>query len=191
VHEGLEVKLCPSPSGDDELFILCRSSARREKERAIHDRFVKRLEESLEKVKKSCESGRVKDAGRLERRIGRLLEKNSRASPLFDVKVTEHDGKVNLTWTIKDQYTDWSRLSEGCYLLRTNIKDWTPEELWKAYIQLTDAESAFRIHKQDLGLRPIWHRREDRVHLTCPRLFSRLRPLEVFGTNVQACRSGE
>ena len=163
VHEGLEVKLCPSPSGEDELFILCRSSARKEKERAIHDRFVQRLEKSLTKMKKSCESGRVKNARLVERRIGRLLEKYNRASPLFDVNVTEHEGRIDLTWTIHDKYTDWARLSEGCYLLRTNIKDWTPEDLWKAYIQLTDAESAFRIHKQDLGLRPIWHQREDRV----------------------------
>jgi len=163
VHEGLEVKLCPSPSGEDELFILCRSSARKEKERAIHDRFVVRLEKSLTKMKKSCESGRVKNARLVERRIGRLLEKYNRASPLFDVNVTEHEGRIDLTWTIHDKYTDWARLSEGCYLLRTNIKEWTPEDLWKAYIQLTDAESAFRIHKQDLGLRPIWHQREDRV----------------------------
>ena len=163
VHEGLEVKLCASPNGDDELFILCRSSARREKERAIHDRFVERLTKGLTKMKKSCESGRVKNARLLERRIGRLLEKYNRASSLFNVNVSEHDGRLDLTWTIQDAYTDWARLSEGCYLLRTNIKDWTPEELWTAYIQLTDAEAAFRIHKQDLGLRPIWHQREDRV----------------------------
>ncbi len=163
VHEGLEVKLCPAPSGDDELFILCRSSARREKERAIHDRFVERLTKGLTKMKKSCESGRVKNASRLERRIGRLLEKYNRASALFDVTVTERDGKIDLAWTIQDAYTDWARLSEGCYLLRTNIKDWTPEDLWKTYIQLTDAEAAFRVHKQDLGLRPIWHQRKDRV----------------------------
>ena len=60
-------------------------------------------------------------------------------------------------------YSEWARLSEGCYLLRTNIGDWTPEDLWTAYIQLTEAEAAFRIHKQDLKLRPIWHQREDRV----------------------------
>ena len=163
MHEGLEVKLCPSPSGSDEVFILCRSSARREKERAIHDRFVARLTKGLTKLKKSCESGRVKNVRLVERRIGRLLERYDRASPLFDVNITERDGKIDLTWTIQDAYTDWARISEGCYLLRTNIKDWTAEDLWRAYIQLTDAEAAFRIHKQDLGLRPIWHQREDRV----------------------------
>jgi len=163
VHEGLEVKLCPCPDGSEELFILCRSEARREKEQAIHNRFVQRLDKGLHKVKKSCASGRVKNVRLVERRIGRLLERYNRASPLFDIDVKELNGKLDLTWTIHDTYSDWARLSEGYYLLRTNIKDWTPEDLWKAYIQLTEAEAAFRIHKQDLNLRPIWHQREDRV----------------------------
>lgn len=163
VHEGLEVKLCPSPDGNDEIFILCRSRARKEKEQAIHNRFVERLKKGLERVKKSCASGRVKNVRLVERRIGRLLERYNRASPLFDIDVKELNGKLDLTWTIHDTYSDWARLSEGYYLLRTNIKDWTPEDLWKAYIQLTEAEAAFRIQKQDLNLRPIWHQREDRV----------------------------
>ncbi|MDI6809914.1 MAG: IS1634 family transposase [Candidatus Eisenbacteria bacterium] len=163
VHEGLEVKLCPSPGGGEEIFILCRSEARREKERAIHNRFLERLDKGLHKVKKSCTSGRVKNVRVVERRIGRLLERYNRASPLFDIDVKELDGKLDLSWTIHNTYSDWARLSEGYYLLRTNIIDWTPEDLWKAYIQLTEAEAAFRIQKQDLKLRPIWHQREDRV----------------------------
>lgn len=163
VHEGLEVKLCPSPDGSEEIFILCRSKARREKEQAIHDRFVERLEKGLQRVKKSCASGRLKNLEVVGRRIGRLLERYNRASPLFDIDVKERDGAIELTWTIHNTYSDWARLSEGYYLLRTNIKDWTPEDLWKAYIQLTEAEAAFRIQKQDLKLRPIWHQREDRV----------------------------
>ena len=67
---------------------------------------------------------------------------------------------------------DWSRnasalalaeRSEGCYLLRSNVSDWTGEELWKAYIQLTEAESAFRMTKDDLRLRPVWHHIAERV----------------------------
>jgi transposase len=48
-------------------------------------------------------------------------------------------------------------------VLRTNVSGFTPEELWKIYIQLTEAESAFRVHKSELGLRPIWHHKEQRV----------------------------
>ena len=163
VHEGLEVKLCPAPDGSNETFILCRSAARHEKEQAMHDRFIKRLEKGLERIKKSCDSGRLKNALLAERRIGRLLERCSHAAPMFDIRVKEQDGRLTLTWKLLTAFSEWARLSEGCYLLRTNIQDWTPEDLWRAYIQLTDAEAAFRIHKQDLGLRPIWHQREDRV----------------------------
>ncbi|MDA1052930.1 MAG: hypothetical protein O3C40_20960, partial [Planctomycetota bacterium] len=58
---------------------------------------------------------------------------------------------------------NWATLSAGCYLLRSNVTGWSDEELWKAYIQLTEAEAAFRIHKSDLKIRPIWHQKEDRV----------------------------
>jgi len=73
------------------------------------------------------------------------------------------DGRASITWRKKDAWRDWAKLSEGCYLLRSNVTDWSSEELWKAYIQLTEAEAAFRIHKSDLRIRPIWHQREDRV----------------------------
>ena len=163
VHKGLEVKLCPSPDGSEETFILCRSAARAQKEQAMHDRFVAHVEEGLERIKESCASGRIKDERVAERRIGRLLERYSRAAPLFRIKVKEHNHRVTVRWKLLTAYSEWARLSEGCYLLRTNIHDWTPEDLWTAYIQLTEAEAAFRIHKQDLKLRPIWHQREDRV----------------------------
>jgi len=68
-----------------------------------------------------------------------------------------------VTWTRKEQWREWSRLSEGGYLLRSKIRDWSPKELWKAYIQLTEAEEAFRIHKSDLRIRPVWHQKEERV----------------------------
>jgi len=54
-------------------------------------------------------------------------------------------------------------LSAGCYPLRSNVTEWSDEDLWKADIQLTEAEAAFRIHKSDLSIRPIWHQKADRV----------------------------
>ena len=87
-----------------------------------------------------------------------------RAAGLFDVDVRERkDGGSELVWKKVKAWQDWSELSEGCYLLRTNVADWSDEELWKAYIQLTEAEAAFRIHKSDLNIRPVWHQKEDRV----------------------------
>jgi len=73
------------------------------------------------------------------------------------------DGHVEFHWTKNDAWREWARRSEGCYLLRSNVTGWGPEELWRAYIQLTEAEEAFHIQKSDLRLRPVWHQKQERV----------------------------
>jgi transposase len=162
VHEGLEVRLVPAPDGE-EVFILCRSAERQAKEQAMHERFEKRIEEGLLKIAASG-SKRRQPSGAVERRVGRLLERNSRAARLFEVRVeVDAQGFPQLRWTKVESWREWARRSEGCYLLRSNVIDWTPEELWRAYVQLTEAEAAFRVHKSDLQIRPVWHHREHRV----------------------------
>jgi transposase len=162
VREGLEVKLCPSPDGQEN-FILCRSSDRAAKEKAIHDRFEKRIENGLNKLVESCRKKKQK-LGVIERRVGRLLEGNSRAAGLFRIEVVERtSGRVDVIWEKKEEWRTWAELSEGCYMLRSNITNWDAEQLWQAYIQLTEAEAAFRIQKSDLKIRPIWHQKEERV----------------------------
>ena len=162
IRDGLEVKACPTPSGE-ETFILCRSEARAQKEKAIHDRFEKRIEKGLEKMAESCRK-RKQQIGVIERRVGRLLGANMRAAGLFRVEVKENRaGQVEITWHKEEAWRQWAELSEGYYMLRTNVTDWKAGDLWEAYIQLTQAETAFRIHKSDLKIRPIWHQKEDRV----------------------------
>lgn len=70
---------------------------------------------------------------------------------------------MNVRFRRNRRWAEWTRLSEGCYLLRTNLTDTDPATLWKRYIQLTDAKWAFRITKDELEIRPIWHQRQDRV----------------------------
>jgi transposase len=169
VHPGLEVKLCPAPDGE-ETFILCRSADRQEKEQAMHQRAAARLEAGLQELAAACAKGTpaTRTVAQVERRIGRLLAQSSRAARLYQVEVRAREneaepGAVTVTWKRHAAWSEWATLSEGCYLLRTNVTVWTGEELWRAYIQLTEAEAAFRIQKSDLLLRPIWHQREDRV----------------------------
>ncbi len=165
INEGLEVKKCASPDGTEETFILCRSSARKEKEQAMLERFSNRIEKELEKIQTSSQKGRLKDPAVAERRIGRLLGRNSRASGLFDIKVVKNkqDDKLCVSWRKLEDRQDWQQMTQGCYMLRSNITDWSAEDLWHAYIHLTDVEAAFRIQKNDLVLRPIWHQKEKRV----------------------------
>jgi transposase len=162
IREGLEVKLCRSPDGGKETYILCRSQDRRQKEKAMHERFEKRIDEALGKVQASCQKRKWKKEV-IDRRIGKIMARNSRAAGLFVIEVKEVDGHAVVSWTKSDTWREWATLSEGCYLLRTNVTDWSAEDLWQAYIQLTEAEAAFRIQKSDLRVRPVWHQKEDRV----------------------------
>ena len=133
----------------------------------MHERFEKRIDAALEKVQASCLKCKWKKEV-IDRRVGKIMAHNSRAAGLFEVEVKQvasqqGDGRAVVSWTKNEKWRDWATLNEGCYLLRTNVADWSAEDLWQAYIQLTEAEAAFRIHKSDLRIRPVWHQKKDRV----------------------------
>lgn len=164
---GVEVKLVPSPDGD-ETFLLARSADRRAKELAMHEKFTVRLELGLQKMQAAAEAGRLKDEFQAGQRLGRLKQQNWRASQAFDVaikKLAQPRGKqqLEITWQRQAKFADWSQLADGCYLLRSNLTGVDAATLWKRYIQLTEAEWAFRITKDELAIRPIWHHKEGRV----------------------------
>jgi transposase len=166
VRDDVQAKLCSGPDGT-ETFVIVRSAERREKERAMHERFAARIIEGLQRLQRRLEkSKKPVERGPLERQIGRLLGKNSRAAGKFDVHIVKDKqacAKLRLQWSERTEWDEWAQHSEGCYLLRTNVHDWTPDDLWRTYIQLTDAEAAFRIHKTDLSIRPVWHQMTNRV----------------------------
>jgi transposase len=167
VQEGVEVKLVAAPEGD-EVFILARSTDRRQKEHAMHQRFIDRMEVDLQKMQRSAASGCLKDIQLAHRRLGRIQQRYWRASSAFDVKIAAiknpaDKARLKITFKRNKRWSDWAQLSEGCYLLRTNLTDIEPKTLWKRYIQLTEAEWAFRITKDELVIRPIWHQKADRV----------------------------
>jgi transposase len=166
IREGLEVKRCPSPDGE-ETFILCRSQDRREKEKAMHERFSQRIQEGLESLGRRLErTKKPEDPARVGTQVGRLLERNSRAAGGFKIAfdpAPDRPSGLKLRWEKNSMWAEWASRSEGCYLLRSNIRDWSAEDLWRTYIQLSQAEAAFRIQKSDLSIRPIWHQKENRV----------------------------
>jgi transposase len=166
IREDVEVKICRG-SEQAETFLLCRSASRSEKEKAMHARFSTRIEEGLHALaRRIAKSTRALDRGAIERQIGRLLQRNARAAARFSITISadEHaPARVRLKWSARSEWDDWASLSEGVYLLRSNIADWSDEALWKTYIQLSEAEAAFRIHKSDLCIRPIWHHKRGRI----------------------------
>lgn len=167
VHEGVEVRLCRQAANPEELFIVCRSRDRRQKEKAMHVRFSQRIEAALKRLQGRIEHSRkamVRE--QLERQIGRMLERNRHAAQRYRIAIESSQDSaagLRLSWSSDPTWEDCAQRSEGVYVLRTNILDWSAPELWKTYIQLTEAEDAFRIHKSELLLRPVWHQRADRV----------------------------
>ncbi len=167
IREDVEVKLCQGPEGE-ETFILCRSAGRQEKDRAIRERFAQRIREKLESLGRRLERARKPaDRSQVERQIGRLLGRNTRAAEQFQIDVIEDDSLpsgMRLSWKEKSEWAEWVDLTEGAYILRSNIRNWSAEELWKLYVQLTEAEAAFRINKSELKIRPVWHQTEERTN---------------------------
>jgi transposase len=185
VQDGVEVKLTTHPE-TSETVILCRSADRRSKERAMHDKFSQRIEVALHRLAaRIARSKKRLDPAKVNRQIGRILQQNQRAAARFAVTL-EADGSpagFHLVVAYNAAFDDWAALSEGAYLLRSNISDWSDRQLWKAYIQLTQAEAAFKIQKGQLNVRPIWHQREDRVQahiLVCFLAFVLWKSLEMW-----------
>lgn len=185
IRAGVEVKLTRCPD-TGETIILCRSAERRSKEQAMHEKFSRRIEAALARLAARIDHSIKRiDPTQVNRQIGRILQQNQRAAARFDVRLIALDGAAGyrLEVHINTPFDDWAALSEGAYLLRSNISDWSDEQLWKAYIQLTQAEAAFRIQKDQLRVRPIWHQRADRVEahiLVCFLAFVLWKTLELW-----------
>jgi transposase len=162
VRPEVEVKKVPIPHGE-ETYILCRTSGRAEKEKAIRNRFSSRLETALKGLEKAIITGRLKDRNQMERRLGKIQARHPQVNDLYDLALRDTVEGVRLFWEMKEDRRSWRELREGAYLLRTNLQAETAEELWSKYMQLTEAESSFRALKSELSIRPLFHQLEPRV----------------------------
>jgi transposase len=162
VRDEVEAKLVPMPTGT-ETYVLCRSTARREKEQAIRRRFSARMERALKHLAQRVEKGQLKDRQKIERRLGRIQARHPQVTDLYTMGITEREGHLAVEWKLLEERRAWREAREGTYLLRTNLQGESAEELWTKYIQLTEAESAFRALKSELSIRPLFHQLEPRV----------------------------
>jgi len=186
VQPGVEVKRVTHPDGGaDEQYVLCRSSARRQKEAAMLELARKRLRAQLDKTHASLQKRAARDAGIIERRIGRWLGRFPAAERLLSV-VVERNAQGHATGlkiTEHPERSAWATQAHGAYLLRTNCTEKDPAKLWRWYMQLSQAEDAFRISKSDLNLRPVFHQKTQRVEahiLVCFLTLALWRTLEMW-----------
>ena len=149
---GVQVKLLPQ---DGELYVFAQSADRIAKERAMRNRQLKRL---WARLKQLSDMTLTKE---LLMKLGAARSQYPSAWRLVDVQV--HDQNPTFTYRLNRDKLKQVRRREGRYLLRTNLTDSDPAELWRYYIQLTQVEEAFKNLKGDLAIRPIYHQKEARI----------------------------
>ncbi len=147
-----------------EVHLYCHSSQREKKAKGIQKLFTNRFEAALEKLAEGLhKKGTVKNYEKVRERIGRLKQKYSRAAQYYEINV-EHDQATGKASAIHWQRTKTiEQTLPGVYCLRTNQEHWDETTLWHTYTMLTDLEAVFRSLKSELGLRPVFHHKPDRV----------------------------
>lgn len=147
-----------------EVRLYCHSEARQEKETAMTDRFVQTFEAGMAKLAAGLLKPRgEKNRDKLLQRIGRLQEKSHGIGRHYRIELTPAEGPVTgITWT-KEPIDGTQLTHPGVYCLRTNELRWDAATLWQTYTLLTDLEAVFRSLKSELGLRPVYHHKEDRA----------------------------
>jgi len=146
---------------------------------------IDRLRKALEKLDTSLRKRPRQDVMSVERRIGRWLGRNPAAERLFDITVVRDDrGRAaGVKKEERPDRVDWVSLAQGAYMLRNNHPETDPVKLWRWYIQLTQAEAAFRSAKSDLAMRPVYHQKTERVEshiLVCFLALAMWRTLEQW-----------
>ena len=149
-----------------EVRLYCRSDQRREKENGMTARFAERFENGLRKIADGLTKPRgTKQRDKVLERIGRLKEKSRGIGQHYRITLTPEEGSAKVTeLTWEKTPVDGSQLTHpGVYCLRTNELQWDEATLWRTYTMLTDLEAVFRSLKSELGLRPIYHQKEERT----------------------------
>jgi len=164
VREGVEVKLLPQ-SG--EIYLLAQSRNRVSKERGMRRRQLKRLWKRLKELQ-----GMLLKRDALLMKLGAARQQSPSAWRLVEIRLptakknkkpnqAQTDRKFNFALN-KDKLREVRR-REGRYLLRTNLVEQPSAQVWQFYMQLAQVEGAFKNLKGDLGLRPFFHQKQERI----------------------------
>lgn len=152
------IKRCPR---GNEVYILCVSEGRQEKDRAIRQTHEQRLKKDLEKLKSRIEKGQLKEAAKIHQAVGRLKERYPRVARYY--RIDYHAEQNVLAWEEDRDKKAIAEKLDGGYILKTDRQDLAADEIWRTYILLTRVEAAFRAMKSPLAERPIFHQIERRT----------------------------
>ena len=144
-----------------EVYILCLSEGREEKDRAIRVKQEERLIKDLERLKERVEKGHLKKTEKIHQAIGRLQERYPRVARYYRI---QYQGEPQiLSWQEDLEKKAMAEKLDGSYVLRTDRQDLTADEIWRTYMLLTRVEAAFRSMKSPLMERPIFHHLKHRT----------------------------
>jgi transposase len=155
----IEVKICADT--DEQTYVLCRSQQRIAKDRAIRSKQEARLLADIEKLSLRVANKKLVKLEKINQAIGRLLERYPRVARYHRLSHDEKTSTIVSTFDA-DKHLTAEKL-DGCYLLKTDRKDLSADEIWRVYTLLTRAEDAFRDMKSPLVIRPIFHHKERRT----------------------------
>jgi transposase len=160
VSDAVQVQLIPQ---SEDVYVLCRSTGREQKERAMRRRWLRKLIGDLRSLRRRVKEGQLKQRELVQRAIGRLQERHPQAWRWLKWELYERDAGLVLDWDWEREKFQKSARAEGAYLLRAHWTERDPAKLWQTYAQLTEAEAAFRTWKSEVNVRPIWHWTAKRV----------------------------
>jgi transposase len=144
-----------------EVYILCLSEGREEKDRAIRVKQEERLIKDLERLKGRIEKGHLKKAEKIHQAIGRLQERYPRVARYYRIQYQAEP--QSFFWQEDIEKKAMAEKLDGSYVLRTDRQDLTGDEIWRTYMLLTRVEAAFRSIKSPLMERPIFHHLKHRT----------------------------
>ena len=159
------VRVWPLDSDGTETRLYVMSEGRQQTARSIRDRQGAKFEQGLQQLHDHRSlPRRMKQYERVVEAVGRLKERHPGLARHYDIQVHRGDGDKAkaVTFTRKASFDQSDDLLGAC-IMRTSHTDWDLETILRTYHRLTDIEEVFRELKGELGLRPIWHTREDRI----------------------------
>jgi transposase len=148
---------------EQERYLFVRSPVRVQKDKAIRERFVARMQEGLKRLGRQVEQGRIKEPQKIQRRIGKLQERHKRGARFFRIELQEQGGSARLHWEVDAQRLQEAELLDGCYTLKTDREDIPEDTFWTLFTMLNRVERSFRYLKSSLGIRPNFHQLGKRV----------------------------
>jgi len=160
----VELQFIETKDDTGDAWIYVKSPRKAAKEQSIDKKLSKRFEEELERLRSGFKKKTgVKKEEKVWMRIGRIKEKYSGISSLYEIELETEAGKaIDLKWKRKDRRNDEEK-REGIYFLRTNYTDGDEKTVWKIYNTIREVEATFRSLKSDLNIRPVFHQRDDRI----------------------------